>query len=264
MSSLLRLLRTTHMHYPTTTSTLRTHIHSHDHIHLYAAATNSVNIPSLTTPPTLISLSSLASLPHIRCFASSPTNTADATSSTATHTHSNTTTTSSQSQSITSQHSSKQRNNNSNSKRQRKPKPVFPRVSNQPPPSTTAAAHSRLPPELGGKRIVTYVGKVVSTKAEKTINVEVDRWFKLAKYDRMLRHTKKFMTHDEHEEANEGDIVEIRAYRPISKRKFHVLNKILHRRPLIDQHPTDPNAERRQTIEKVQLGKAKFEEISYP
>ena len=64
--------------------------------------------------------------------------------------------------------------------------------------------NTRLPSELGGKRSVYYTGMVFSSKANKTITVQVDRYRHIKKYNKLFRSTKKFLTHDEYEEANEG------------------------------------------------------------
>lgn len=120
------------------------------------------------------------------------------------------------------------------------------------------------PLTLGGKRIVTYNGVVFSARAQKTISVQVDRYAYVSKYKKWYRHTKKFKVHDEYEEANEGDIVQIRQYRPISKTKSHVLDRILMRRPVLEHDVVDPNAERRANIKKTQLEGAPQDIIQYP
>ncbi|HCM14684.1 MAG TPA: 30S ribosomal protein S17, partial [Candidatus Cloacimonas sp.] len=43
------------------------------------------------------------------------------------------------------------------------------------------------------------------------------------------RRHKKFMAHDENNEAREGDIVQIRESRPLSARKRWTLHKIVER-----------------------------------
>lgn len=120
------------------------------------------------------------------------------------------------------------------------------------------------PPELGGKRLITYTGIVFSAKAQKTINVQIDRYKQVPKYNKLFRTTKKFLAHDEYEEANEGDIVEIRQHRPISKRKNWVLHRIIQRRPSLEHDVTDPNQHRREIIKKVQFGQEVPQNIPYP
>lgn len=68
-------------------------------------------------------------------------------------------------------------------------------------------------------------GTVVSTKMQDTITVAVERYVKHPKYKKYLRRTKKFLVHDEGNTAKEGEKVEIKETRPISKRKHFELVK---------------------------------------
>ena len=67
------------------------------------------------------------------------------------------------------------------------------------------------------KRILQ--GTVVSNKAEKTIVIAVERRFTHPVLKKVVRRTKKYMAHDEHNTAKEGDIVWIQECRPLSKNK---------------------------------------------
>ena len=71
------------------------------------------------------------------------------------------------------------------------------------------------------------VGKVVSTKMQKTVNVAVDRYKIHPLYRKRIRYTKKFMAHDELEVANDGDLVMILPCHRISKHKHFVLREIV-------------------------------------
>ena len=62
-------------------------------------------------------------------------------------------------------------------------------------------------------------GKVVSNKMEKSIVVAVARKVKRPIYGKFVNKTKRFMAHDESNEAGEGDIVRIMETRPLSKKK---------------------------------------------
>ena len=73
----------------------------------------------------------------------------------------------------------------------------------------------------------TLVGTVVSTKMQKTVNVAVDRYKVHHKYRKRIRYTRKFMAHDEHEVASDGDLVLIVPSQRISKKKHFVLREIL-------------------------------------
>lgn len=68
-------------------------------------------------------------------------------------------------------------------------------------------------------------GVVVSTKMQDTITVAVERYVKHPKYKKFMRRTKKFLVHDAGNTAQEGDKVEIRETRPLSKRKHFELVK---------------------------------------
>ena len=69
------------------------------------------------------------------------------------------------------------------------------------------------------KRQRALVGKVVSNKIDKTIVVRVERRVKHPLYGKIVNRSKKYKAHDETNQYNEGDIVEIAEGRPISKDK---------------------------------------------
>jgi small subunit ribosomal protein S17 len=73
----------------------------------------------------------------------------------------------------------------------------------------------------------TLVGKVVSDKMDKTINVAVDRYRIVPKIRKRVRYTRKFMAHDEKEVAVIGDLVLITPCQRLSKRKHFMLTEIL-------------------------------------
>ena len=75
----------------------------------------------------------------------------------------------------------------------------------------------------------TLTGRVVSNKMQKTVVVAVQSLRRDRLYQRMVRHTKKFLVHDEHESSSVGDMVRIRESRPISKRKHFVVTSIVER-----------------------------------
>lgn len=72
-------------------------------------------------------------------------------------------------------------------------------------------------------------GRVVSNRMDKTITVAVDRQVKHAIYGKFITKTTKYMAHDENNEANEGDVVQIMSTRPLSKRKTWRLVEIIER-----------------------------------
>src|ERR1051326_4896858 len=71
------------------------------------------------------------------------------------------------------------------------------------------------------------VGIVTSTKMQKTIVVEVRRRVAHPVYKRIVTKRSKFMAHDEHGKAHEGDMVRIVESRPVSKNKRWSLKEVL-------------------------------------
>ena len=62
-------------------------------------------------------------------------------------------------------------------------------------------------------------GKVVSSKNNKTIVVEVVRKFQHPFYGKVISRTKKYHAHDENNNFKDGDAVEIAECAPFSKKK---------------------------------------------
>ena len=75
----------------------------------------------------------------------------------------------------------------------------------------------------------TRIGIVVSDKMDKTIVVAVNNKVKHPIYGKHINRTKKYKAHDELEQANIGDTVEIMETRLISKDKYHRLVRIVER-----------------------------------
>src|SRR5688572_19661137 len=73
----------------------------------------------------------------------------------------------------------------------------------------------------------TFVGTVSSAAADKTIVVTVNTSKTHPLYRKQYTVSKKFMAHDEKNEASVGDRVAIVETRPLSARKRYALNKIL-------------------------------------
>lgn len=71
------------------------------------------------------------------------------------------------------------------------------------------------------------VGIVTSTKMQKTIVVEVRRRVEHSVYKRIVARRSKFMAHDEHRKAKEGDVVRIVESRPLSKNKRWMLKEVI-------------------------------------
>jgi len=71
--------------------------------------------------------------------------------------------------------------------------------------------------EAKGARTLT--GRVVSTKMQKTVAVEIERLVKHPMYGKFIRRTTKLLAHDENSESHDGDLVKIAPCRPLSRRK---------------------------------------------
>ncbi len=82
---------------------------------------------------------------------------------------------------------------------------------------------------MAQKNKKTFEGVVVSAKMDKTVVVQVERLTPHPLYGRVMRRTRKFKAHDEHNEAHEGDRVEIMECRPLSKEKCWRVTRILER-----------------------------------
>ena len=75
-----------------------------------------------------------------------------------------------------------------------------------------------------GKRVLQ--GVVVSDKMQDTVVVAVTRYEKHPKYKKYLKSVKKYHAHDKGTNFAEGDKVEIREAKPISKlKRFEVITK---------------------------------------
>ncbi|MCI5793034.1 MAG: 30S ribosomal protein S17 [Lachnospiraceae bacterium] len=75
----------------------------------------------------------------------------------------------------------------------------------------------------------TRTGKVVSNKMDKTITVAIQDNVKHPLIGKIVKKTYKLKAHDENNECNEGDIVEVMETRPQSKTKRWRLVKIVER-----------------------------------
>jgi len=70
-------------------------------------------------------------------------------------------------------------------------------------------------------------GRVVSDKMDKTVSVMIERRVKHPLYGKIIRRSKKYLAHDEANQAKVGDTVEIRESRPMSKNKSWVVTRVL-------------------------------------
>jgi small subunit ribosomal protein S17 len=63
------------------------------------------------------------------------------------------------------------------------------------------------------------IGTVTSNKMQKTVVVTVERQIIHPFFKRVVRHSKRFLAHDEKNECRPGDTVRIQETRPYSRRK---------------------------------------------
>jgi small subunit ribosomal protein S17 len=73
----------------------------------------------------------------------------------------------------------------------------------------------------------TLVGRVVSNKMNKTVTVLIERRVKHPLYGKFMVRSKKYHAHDEANQYNEGDMVEIAETRPISRTKAWTVTRLV-------------------------------------
>ena len=71
------------------------------------------------------------------------------------------------------------------------------------------------------------IGKVVSVKMQKTVNVEVARMIAHPIYKKRIKKHKKFLSHIAEVVPKVGDVVRITSTKPISKNKRWRVSEIL-------------------------------------
>lgn len=72
-----------------------------------------------------------------------------------------------------------------------------------------------------------FTGKIISTKMSKTVTVLVERKMRHHLYQKVITRHKKYKAHNEELELKEGDVVEIKETRPMSKDKHFKVTKKL-------------------------------------
>lgn len=75
----------------------------------------------------------------------------------------------------------------------------------------------------------TRIGRVVSDKMEKSIVVLIEQRIAHPIYKKIFKQSKKYVAHDEKQDAKVGDLVRIMEARPLSKRKRWRLVEIVER-----------------------------------
>ena len=84
--------------------------------------------------------------------------------------------------------------------------------------------------------IQTLVGRVVSDKMDKTVTVLVERRVTHPLYAKVVKRSKKYHAHDETNQYKEGDLVEIKSTRPVSKTKAWVVSKLVEKSRQLTSH----------------------------
>ncbi len=79
-----------------------------------------------------------------------------------------------------------------------------------------------------GRRKI-LAGEVVSDHMDKTITVKVERRIRHPIYERVMKRSKKYHAHDEHNQCQMGDHVRIVETRPLSKTKRWRLMEVVRR-----------------------------------
>ncbi len=81
--------------------------------------------------------------------------------------------------------------------------------------------------EEAPKRQRTLIGQVVSNKMDKTVVVRVERRVKHPVLGKIVKRSNRYKAHDETNQYNEGDTVEIAEGRPISRDKSWTVVRLL-------------------------------------
>ena len=96
-------------------------------------------------------------------------------------------------------------------------------------PAAAPTAPAVVATATGHPLIQTLTGKVVSDKMEKTVTVLVERRVTHPLYAKVVKRSKRYHAHDETNEYKEGDIVEIKSTRPVSKTKAWVVSRLIEK-----------------------------------
>lgn len=93
----------------------------------------------------------------------------------------------------------------------------------------TDTATATSPATAPVKNTRTLVGRVVSDKRDKTVTVLIERRTKHELYGKIVARSSKYHAHDETNQYNLGDMVEIAEGRPISKTKAWVVTRLIEK-----------------------------------
>jgi small subunit ribosomal protein S17 len=79
------------------------------------------------------------------------------------------------------------------------------------------------------RKLKTITGVVISNSGDKSIKVAIDFKVRHPKYGKYVKRRTKLSTHDEHNQAGLGDVVEIVECRPYSKTKSWRLVRVVEK-----------------------------------
>jgi small subunit ribosomal protein S17 len=85
----------------------------------------------------------------------------------------------------------------------------------------------------------TRIGRVVSSKMDKTAVVAVDTYKRHPLYKKNIRRAIKYKAHDEKNECAEGDTVRIVEMRPLSKEKRWRVAEIISKKEVVEITPEE-------------------------
>ncbi len=82
------------------------------------------------------------------------------------------------------------------------------------------------------KQPFSMIGIVANNKMDKTRVVVVEKRLRHTKYNKPVKRTIRYKAHDEQNQSQKGDIVEIVFSRPISREKRWRISKIIKKAPV--------------------------------
>ncbi len=80
-----------------------------------------------------------------------------------------------------------------------------------------------------GKVKSSLIGRVISTKMDKTAVIKIDRRVKHQVLGKIITLSSKYKAHDENNQYNMGDIVEIQECRPLSRSKSWKILRLIQK-----------------------------------
>ncbi len=89
------------------------------------------------------------------------------------------------------------------------------------------------------RRRKTRLGRVVSSKMDKTVVVAVETVKHHPLYKKAIRRAVKYKAHDKNNECRVGDIVRIMETRPLSKEKRWRVAEIITRGEVVEVEPKE-------------------------